>query len=84
MRGCRCHHLGGVNMEWKSINNLPDKSGYVLLAGYHHNIPTVLQGYCKLNGDGTARYEEERYTGTGVTITHWMPLPEHPTVIQEG
>ena len=65
-------------MEWKPLNTPPQKSGYVLLAGYHHNIPKVIYGHCKIYGDGTATYKEDIYNGQGASFTHWMELPAHP------
>ncbi len=65
-------------MEWKPVSKPPEKSGYVLLAGTHHNIPSVMYGFAKIYSDGTVGYKEETYMGRGVTLTHWMPLPRHP------
>jgi hypothetical protein len=63
---------------WKPITEPPAKNCYVLLACTHHRIPIVLYGFCRVLGDGTARYTEDIYHGQGVAITHWMPLPRHP------
>ena len=63
--------------EWKSINEPPKNSGYVLLACTHHDIPVVLMGFCKIHQDGRASYKEDIYNN-GIHITHWMPKPKHP------
>lgn len=64
--------------EWKPITEPPEKSGYVLLACTHHNIPVVLMGFCKIHQDGRPSYHEDTYNGNGIHITHWMPKPKHP------
>jgi len=66
-------------MEWRLLNDPPEQNGYVLLAITHHNIPMVLEGFCKIREDG-ARFTEQTYNGNGVAITHWMPLPKHPYI----
>ena len=65
---------------WKPVTEPPEKSGYVLIAGYHHGVPKVLYGYCRSrSGSGESAYfKEDTYHGQGMAITHWMPLPEHP------
>jgi hypothetical protein len=67
-----------MELEWKPINEPPEQSGYVLIAGSHHNIPMVMEGFCKIHQDGMPTYSENTYSGNGVVITHWMPLPKHP------
>jgi hypothetical protein len=66
--------------NWKLINDPPQKSGYVLLAGCHHRIPKVLYGFCRVFSDGKASFTEDVYNGQGMAISHWMPLPEHPAI----
>lgn len=68
----------GVETQWKPITEPPEQSGYVLIACYHHRLPKVLEGFCKVYGDGKAIFTENTYHGQGVNITHWMPLPKHP------
>jgi hypothetical protein len=58
--------------QWKPINEPPTKSGYVLLAIYHHQLPMVIEGFCKVHSDGRAVFSEQTYYGNGVQITHWM------------
>ena len=65
-------------MDWRPITEPPEKSGYVLLAAYHHRIPKVMYGFCKVYADNRAIFSEEFYHGRGLVITHWMPLPKHP------
>lgn len=72
-----------MNDEWRPIAEPPEKSGYVLLAAYHHRtIPRVLYGFCKVTDEG-ARFSPERYV-SGIVITHWMPLPKHPVRTRGG
>jgi hypothetical protein len=71
-------------IKWKPITDPPKKSGYVLLAITHHNIPMVLMGFCKLCRGELPVYKEEIYHGTGVAITHWADVPNHPYADEEG
>ena len=65
--------------DWKPITEPPDKSGYVLVAGYHYRIPKVLYGFCKVNSGGVS-FKESTYNGQGMIISHWMPLPKYPDI----
>lgn len=65
-------------VNWRPISDPPTKSGYVLLAVTHHQVPMVLMGHCKIRKNDYPYFSEDVYRGNGVAITHWAEVPKHP------
>ena len=67
-----------VEIKWRSINDPPKESGYVLLAITHHDIQMVVYGHCLLRREGLPRFTEPFYSGYGVKMYYWAELPKFP------
>jgi hypothetical protein len=73
-----------MEIQWNPITKPPKESGYVLLAMTHHNIPMVIEGFCKIHKGGYPVFKEDVYRGSGVAITHWAAMPTHPHAAKES
>lgn len=62
-------------VNWHLISIPPKKSGYILLAIRHNNLPDVVMGhYSKLRGFSCKEYPQ----GVNTHFEYWAYKPEHP------
>ena len=70
--------VGGNNMNWISVKDRLPENEQTVLAYYNFG------GKCKIRFYGTLTYyafdpePHWQHEGTGLKVTHWMPLPEPP------
>lgn len=61
--------------EWHPMSEIPQKSGYILLAIRHNNLNDVVMGHWStLKG-----FQSNIYPASSNTFyTHWAYMPKHP------
>jgi hypothetical protein len=70
-------------MTWRPIETAPDEGEFLAYDATSGKMDVCVKtetfGVCAVQCDGEYGPQDGEFGGHGVSITHWMPLPDPPT-----